>query len=68
MMTTAMAGITTAIMAAITTTIGAGMIAMTAAMGVATTVIGMMIDRVLRARSAEQSRRHEEMDAMMAIQ
>lgn len=44
MMSTAMAGITTAIMAAITTTTGAGMIAMIAAMGVVTTVIGMMID------------------------
>lgn len=44
MMTTAMAGITTAIMAAITTMTGAGMTAMIAATGVATTVIGMMID------------------------
>lgn len=44
MMTTAMAGITTATMAAITTMTGAGMTAMIAATGVATTVIGMMTD------------------------
>jgi len=44
MMTTAMAGITTAIMAAITTMTGAGTTAMIAATGVVTTVIGMMID------------------------
>jgi hypothetical protein len=44
MMTTAMAGITTAIMAAITTMTGAGMTAMIAATGVVTTVIGMMTD------------------------
>lgn len=45
MMTTAMAGTTTAITVAITTTTGAGMTAMTTvATGVAITVIGMMID------------------------
>ena len=44
MMTTAMAGITTATMAAITTMTGAGMTAMIAATGVVTTVIGMMTD------------------------
>lgn len=45
MMTTVMAGITTATMAAITTMTGAGMTAMTtAATGVGITVIGMMID------------------------
>jgi len=44
MMTTAMAGITTAIMAAITTMTGAGMTAMIVATGVVTIAIGMMID------------------------
>ena len=44
MMTTVMAGTTTAIMAAITTMTGAGMTAMIAATGVVTTVIGMMTD------------------------
>jgi len=45
MMTTAMSGTMTAITVAITTTTGAGMTAITIVVtGVATTVIGMMID------------------------